>query len=125
MLAFDEMTLVVNDLTAALEFYSALLGFEVIGRDDRGNQQAAYLTLGKFRLKLIRPPTKRMLPPPDSITLTFLTDNFEQVRETLQSKVEVAENKPTTWTHGRTLVVRDPAGYTIHIVENPKGRTDA
>src|SRR5204863_5665170 len=101
MLAFDEMTLVVNDLTAALEFYGALLGFEVIGRDDRDNNQAAYLTLGKFRLKLVRPPAKRMLPPPDSITLTFLTDNFDQIRQNLQSKADISEHEPTTWTHGR------------------------
>jgi catechol 2,3-dioxygenase-like lactoylglutathione lyase family enzyme len=125
MLAFDEMTLVVNDLTAALEFYSALLGFEVIGRDDRNNREAAYLTLGKFRLKLIRPPAKRMLPPPNAITLTFLTDNFEQIRQNLQGKVDIAEHKPTTWTHGRTLVMRDPAGYTISIVENAKGQDNA
>ena len=125
MLAFDEMTLVVNDLTAALEFYGALLGFEVIGRDDRNNQEAAYLTLGKFRLKLVRPPSKRTLPPPNAITLTFLTDSFEQIQQNLQGKVDVVENKPTTWTHGRTLVMRDPAGYTISIVENSKGRADA
>src|SRR5262245_41060845 len=115
MLAFDEMTLVVNDLTAALEFYGALLGFEVIGRDDRGNNQAAELTLGKFRLRLVRPPARRMLPPPDSITLTFLTDNFDQIRENLKGKVDVRE--PTSWTQGRSFTVLDPAGYTIRVVE--------
>jgi catechol 2,3-dioxygenase-like lactoylglutathione lyase family enzyme len=120
MLAFDEMTLVVNDLTAALEFYGALLGFEVIGRDDRGNNQAANLTLGKFRLRLVRPPAKRMLPPPDSVTLTFLTDNFDQLREHLQSKVNVSEHEPTSWTQGRSFTVLDPAGYTIRVVENRK-----
>ncbi len=120
MLAFDEMTLVVNDLTAALEFYGSLLGFEVIGRDDRDNQQAAYLTLGKFRLKLVRPPAKRMLPPRDSITLTFLTDNFDQVRQNLQGRVVFSEHEPTTWTHGRSIAAVDPAGYTIRIVENRK-----
>ena len=120
MLAFDEMTLVVNDLTAALEFYGSLLGFEVIGRDDRDKNQAAYLTLGKFRLKLIRPPAKRMLPPPDSITLTFLTDNFDQVRQSLEDRVTIAVHEPTTWTYGRSITLQDPAGYTIRIVENPK-----
>jgi catechol 2,3-dioxygenase-like lactoylglutathione lyase family enzyme len=120
MLAFDEMTLYVNDLTAALEFYSTLLGFEVLGRDDRNNQEAAYLTLGKFRLTLIRPPTRRMLPPVGSINLTFLTDNFDQVKQTLQGKADVSEQGPSTWTHGRCLTMRDPAGYTIKIVENHK-----
>jgi len=120
MLAFDEMTLYVNDLTAALEFYSTLLGFEVLGRDDRNNQEAAYLTLGKFRLTLIRPPAKRMLPPVGSISLTFLTDAFDQVRQNLQGKADVSEQGPNSWTHGRCLMMRDPAGYSITIIENHK-----
>lgn len=118
MLAFDEMTLVVNDLTAALEFYGTLLGFEVIGRDDRHNQEMAFLTLGKFRLTLVRPKnSKRLLPPQDSVTITFLADNFDALRQQL---VGFVYHDPTSWTQGRSLSGRDPAGYTVKIVERQK-----
>jgi lactoylglutathione lyase len=108
----DGVQLAVPDLEAALAFYRDRLGHEVIWRTDR----AVGLRLSASDTELVL-QRERSAPEVD-----WLVDSVEVAAERFQQAGGEIEVPPFDIPIGRCIVVRDPWGNRLVLLDMSKGR---
>lgn len=108
----------VVDLAAAIPFYRDLLGFEVV--DDSHLPDLAVLENGAVELTLRRAERAAEIDYPDEAE-THVNLEIEDVAETLEAVraagVTLLGEVPEQSQIGPFLVVRDPAGNLLHLMD--------
>ncbi|TMV08686.1 glyoxalase/bleomycin resistance/extradiol dioxygenase family protein [Ruegeria sediminis] len=125
--AILEAAIYVDDLDKAEEFYGRLLGLEQFQRVDNRH---AFFRVGSSVL-LVFNPDKTELPPsnprlpvpphgargPGHVCLVLERDQFQAMRERLESAGTPIDTE-FDWPNGaRSLYVRDPAGNSVEFAE--------
>lgn len=120
----DHLVLTVQDIQKTCEFYTQVLGMEVVTFGDQANPRKA-LKFGQQKLNLHEVGKeflpKAQQPTPGSADLCFITEiRLEQVMEHLQScQVEMVGEGIVQRTGARgaiaSLYIRDPDGNLLEI----------
>ncbi|MDB5479920.1 MAG: glyoxalase [Caulobacteraceae bacterium] len=137
-LAIDHTALAVRDLGAALEFYTAVLGFAPSGRTlNRGPEQdrldgldgacvdivALATARSGLRLELLHYRSPDPAPPrdvgPGDIAATRATIEVEDLRQVTDALEE--RRRPWTATSSSGLLARDADGHWIEVTEAYSG----
>lgn len=119
-----DVGVVVSDLSASLQFYSALLGLEIAGEIDLPFGKLVRLAYGDSFLKLLSPPLK---PGAETSTLTgragiqYITFQISNIDEA--NAGVIAQGIPVDMPLQelipglKVLMVRDPDGNIIELIE--------
>ena len=125
MTELDEMVNVrymVDDVEAALDFYTGHLGFEV-----RTNAAPAFadVTRGNLRLLLSGPASSAGRPMPDGATpgpggwnrIHFIVDDIAGEVERLRAAGLTFRNDVVTGPGGKQILLEDPAGNVVELFQ--------
>lgn len=112
-----------RNIDRAVRFYSRLFGFTVVDR--RRDETAEHVLLGTRGDAFVAVHEHRaaVAPSPGAVKWTFAVPDLERVRATLwnQGVVPVAdgvtEQPRSARTDERSIVIRDPDGHEIELVE--------
>ena len=114
---------IVNDVDAAISFYSGALGFKVEMHPAPG---FASLSLGNLQLLLNRPgaggagqamPEGRRPAPGGWNRIQIEVDDLEAKVETLKSSGAHFRNEIVTGNGGKQILVEDPSGNPIELFQ--------
>ncbi|OGW48295.1 MAG: glyoxalase [Nitrospirae bacterium RBG_19FT_COMBO_58_9] len=116
----------VSDLDQTIQFYTTVLGLEVIERktSPRGSQ-LAFLTVPNSD-ELIEltsfPPSGPVKVQEDLVHLAFQVDNMDDTITTLAAKgVKITDGPTQTSSGSRFIFIDAPDGYEIELIERPLG----
>lgn len=112
----------VEDVDDAVEFYTELLGFQLV---QQFGPAMAILERDDLRLWLAGPPSSAAKPMPDGskpapggwnrVVLTF--ENLESVVNELQQADASFRNEIISGPGGRQILVEDPSGNPVELFE--------
>ena len=114
---------IVNDVDAAISFYTGVLGFKVEMHPAPG---FASLSLGNLQLLLNRPgaggagqamPEGRRPAPGGWNRIQIEVDDLEAKVETLKSSGAHFRNEIVTGNGGKQILVEDPSGNPIELFQ--------
>ena len=120
---FASVRYIVDDVPAAIEFYTTHLGFVV-----RSNPAPAFadVTHGPLRLLLSGPPSSgaRATPPdaagPGRNRVHLIVDDLDAEIDRLQAAGVPFRSEVTTGPGGRQILVADPAGNLVELFQPAK-----
>lgn len=119
---------IVNDVDAAVAFYTGALGFKV---DMRPAPPFAMLSLGDLRLLLSQPgaggggqamPDGAKPAPGGWNRFQVELEDLETVVARLKAQGHRFRNQIVTGIGGRQILVEDPSGNPVELFEPPKGQ---
>lgn len=114
----DHAAIVVSDMDRAIEFYSGVLGLNVLmdGRSS-GGEKKSFLGTGKRALIAITEDTDRKQGPSDSVNhIAFLVDDLEESSKILREKgVSFIEEKKDSKGKITAYHFLDPDGLELEI----------
>ena len=116
----------VSDLDQTIQFYTTVLGLEVLERktSPRGSQLAflkvpnseALIELTSF------PPSGPVTVQEDLVHLAFQVDNLDDAIASLNAKgVKITDGPTQTSSGSRFIFIDAPDGYEVELIERPPG----
>jgi catechol 2,3-dioxygenase-like lactoylglutathione lyase family enzyme len=128
VLVFDRLVLDVADLDLAQRFYSEVLDFQVVGRQEWEGHRTVILQLGAFHILLLeqRGLSTAAYRIPKAGPVVGLADGRIEARAAELERVGVdivAPLAPSPWGV-RSMMIRDPDGYLLMIQEPQAGTAD-
>jgi lactoylglutathione lyase len=118
----------VSDIDQTIEFYTGVLGLEVIDRktSPRGSH-LAFLKVPNSE-ELIElcsfPPSGAVKVQEDLVHLAFQVDNLDETIAQLEAKRITITDGPTKTSSGSRFIFIDaPDGYEVELIERPPGVT--
>ncbi|MFN3680601.1 MAG: VOC family protein [Nitrospira sp.] len=118
----------VNDLEAAIRFYTTILGLEVIERktSPRGSQLAFLKTPNSDELIELTcfPPSGPVRVQEDLIHLAFQVESLDRAIAFLTAQgIPITDGPTQTSSGSRFIFIDAPDGYEIELIERPPGVT--
>ena len=112
----------VNDLEASVQFYTQVLGLEVVRRNTspRGSQLAFLRVPNSEELVELcyYPASGPVHVPEDLVYLIFEVENMEETIRKLQEKnVKITDGPTKTPSGSQLLFIAAPDGYEVELVE--------
>lgn len=116
----------VSDLDETIQFYTQVLGLEVLERktSPRGSHLAFLKVPNSDELIELTsfPPSGPVRVQADLVHLAFQVDNLDQTMARLQAKGVPLTDGPTQTSSGSRFIFIDaPDGYEIELIERPSG----
>lgn len=116
----------VSDLDQTIQFYTNVLGLEVIERktSPRGSQLAFLKVPDSDELIELTsfPPSGPVKVQEDLVHLAFQVEDLDQTIASLNSKGVKVTDGPTQTSSGSKFIFIDaPDGYEIELIERPAG----
>jgi catechol 2,3-dioxygenase-like lactoylglutathione lyase family enzyme len=120
METFASVRYIVDDVPAAVDFYTTHLGFEL-----RSNPAPAFadVTYGPLRLLLSGPQSSGARATPDDLSdagrnrIHLIVDDLDAEITRLRSAEVPFRSELTTGPGGRQILVADPAGNLVELFE--------
>ncbi len=121
MTSFSVIGIYVNDIDKAVDFYCEKLGFKETQRYNNDcivqlkNEGATVI------LELTDNPSPVKYPEDSQVVLCVATDNIKETSEKLKSQgVEFLKEEPEEFVAGHFMVMRDPAGNFLELIQFKK-----
>lgn len=116
----------VSDLDQTVQFYTTLLGLDVIERktSPRGSQLAFLKVPNSDELIELTsfPPSGPVKVQEDLVHLAFQVENMDDAIATLTARGVMITDGPTQTSSGSRFIFIDaPDGYEIELIERPLG----
>ena len=116
----------VSDLDETIQFYTQVLGLEVLERktSPRGSHLAFLKVPNSDELIELTsfPPSGSVRVQADLVHLAFQVDNLDQTMARLQAKgVPLTDGPTQTSSDSRFIFIDAPDGYEIELIERPSG----
>jgi lactoylglutathione lyase len=116
----------VSDLDQTIQFYTSVLGLEVIERktSPRGSQLAFLKVLNSEELIELTsfPPSGPVNVQEDLVHLAFQVESLDNAIASLTAKGITMTDGPTQTSSGSRFIFIDaPDGYEIELIERPMG----
>jgi lactoylglutathione lyase len=116
----------VSDLDQTIQFYTTVLGLEVIERktSPRGSHLAFLKVPNSDELIELTsfPPSGPVKVQEDLVHLAFQVDNLDETIASLHSKgVKVTDGPTQTSSGSRFIFIDAPDGYEVELIERPPG----
>jgi lactoylglutathione lyase len=116
----------VSNLDETIQFYTNVLGLEVIERktSPRGSQLAFLKVPDSDELIELTsfPPSGPVKVQEDLVHLAFQVESLEQTIADLQAKgVKITDGPTQTSSGSRFIFIDAPDGYEIELIERPPG----
>jgi catechol 2,3-dioxygenase-like lactoylglutathione lyase family enzyme len=117
---FASVRYIVDDVPAAIEFYTTRLGFEL-----RSNPAPAFadVTQGRLRLLLSGPQSSGARATPEDAAgagrnrIHLIVDDLDAEIERHRSAGVPFRSEPTSGPGGRQILIADPAGNLIELFQ--------
>ncbi|MFG1625564.1 VOC family protein [Kribbella sp. NPDC049227] len=117
---FASVRYIVDDVPAAIDFYTTQLGFVL-----RSNPAPVFadVTRGPLRLLLSGPQTSGARATPDDAAdagrnrIHLIVDNLDAEIERLEAAKVPFRSEPTSGPGGRQILIADPAGNLIELFQ--------
>lgn len=114
----------VSDLDETIQFYSGVLGLEVIERktSPRGSHLAFLKVPNSDELVELTsfPPSGPVKVQEDLVHLAFQVDNLDETIASLNAMgVKITDGPTTTSSGSRFIFIDAPDGYEIELIERP------
>jgi lactoylglutathione lyase len=114
----------VSDLDQTIQFYTTVLGLEVIERktSPRGSQLAFLKVPNSDELIELTcfPPSGPVNVQEDLVHLAFQVDSLEDTIASLNAKgVKISDGPTQTSSGSRFIFIDAPDGYEIELIERP------
>jgi len=112
----------VNDLEASVQFYTQVLGLEVVRRNTspRGSQLAFLRVPNSEELVELccYPASGPVHVPEDLVYLIFEVENMEDtIRKLREKNVQITDGPTKTPSGSQLLFIAAPDGYEVELVE--------
>ena len=116
----------VSDLDQAIQFYTTILGLEVLERktSPRGSQLAFLKVPNSDELIELTsfPPSGPVKVQEDLVHLAFQVDSLDDTIASLNAKgVKVTDGPTQTSSGSRFIFIDAPDGYEVELIERPPG----
>ena len=116
----------VSDLDETIQFYTTVLGLEVIERktSPRGSRLAFLKVPNSDELIELTsfPPSGPVKVQEDLVHLAFQVDNLDETIASLNAKgVKITDGPTKTSSGSRFIFIDAPDGYEIELIERPTG----
>ncbi len=116
----------VSDLDQTIQFYTSLLGLEVIERktSPRGSQLAFLKVPNSDELIELTsfPPSGPVKVQEDLVHLAFQVESLDQTIASLNAMgVKVTDGPTQTSSGSRFIFIDAPDGYEVELIERPAG----
>jgi lactoylglutathione lyase len=116
----------VSDLEQTIQFYTTVLGLEVLERktSPRGSQLAFLRVPNSDELIELTsfPPSGPVKVQEDLVHLAFQVDNLDDTVAALNRMgVNITDGPTTTSSGSRFIFIDAPDGYEIELIERPPG----
>ncbi len=116
----------VSDLDETIQFYTTVLGLEVIERktSPRGSHLAFLKVPNSDELIELTsfPPSGPVKVQEDLVHLAFQVDNLDETIASLNAKgVKITDGPTKTSSGSRFIFIDAPDGYEIELIERPTG----
>ncbi len=116
----------VSDLDETIQFYTTVLGLEVIERktSPRGSHLAFLKVPNSDELIELTsfPPSGPVTVQEDLVHLAFQVEHLEQTIASLTAQgIRITDGPTTTSSGSRFIFIDAPDGYEIELIERPAG----
>ena len=110
----------VDDVAGTADFYSDVLGFEVVSFSGSGDAQAALLRCGAVEL-IFRSVDSVSAPHSAYLTLHIYIDDAPSLYENVVGQADVIRELAQTLFAAGEFWIRDINGMTLHFVQSQPG----
>ncbi len=115
MLKFHHYSLEVDNLSESIKFYKDVLGFQEAERIEFEEEEIQFLTLGDFKLELIK--AAAAYNRTESIHICFETENFYEILARFENyKIKPVEGPYTLKNGWKTVFFSGPSNDLIEIL---------
>ncbi len=112
----DLLFLEINNLEESVEFYSAILGFEIDSHDPSADPPIASLKAGSLRITLVQ-QIETMLKRGRGVHFVLGVSDVDKFYEDLRARgIHLNEPRDEGWG-GRFVTLEDPDGYRLFFVQ--------
>lgn len=112
-------TLNVRNVEESVQFYTEIIGLEVMNRFNAGPKEIVFLGKGDTKIELIGGGEEGEINVGNDISWGFETDSLDQALELVKAKgITVVSGPIQPNPHVKFFFIKDPNGLMVQIVEN-------
>ena len=116
--SMDHVNMKVKDLSASVNFYKNLFGFEIKQEENPNKLEVPSKIIGNDTIKLCMYEVPQMSPEGGITHFGFNISNFEKIIEKCKEfDVEILYGGPIQFEKSRSIYIKDPSGYEIDLGE--------
>ncbi|MDF1538477.1 MAG: VOC family protein [Candidatus Thorarchaeota archaeon] len=118
MTSFSVIGIYVDDINKAVDFYCEKLGFEEVKRYNNDCIVQLKNNGPTVILEKTDNPSPAKYPEDSQVVLCIATDDIKETSEKLRTQgVEFLQEHPEEFVAGLFMVIRDPAGNTLQLLQ--------
>ena len=118
MTSFSVIGIYVDDIEKAVDFYCNMLGFEEVRRYNDDCIVQLKNDGPTVILEKTEKPSPAKYPSDSQVVLCVATDNIKETSDKLKAKgVEFLQEEAQEFVAGLFMVMRDPAGNTLELLQ--------
>lgn len=112
-------TLNVTDIQKSIDFYSDILGLEIVRRFETGHGTIAFLGKDETKIELISDGSNREISVGPDISWGFSVESLDDTIKMLDEKgIKIVAGPIQPSPSIRFIFINDPDGMKIQLVEN-------
>ena len=116
--SMDHVNMKVKDLSASVNFYNKLFGFEIKQEENPNKLDVPSKIIGNDTIKLCLYEVPQMSPEGGITHFGFNISNFDEIIEKCKEfDVEILYGGPIQFEKSRSIYIKDPNGYEIDLGE--------
>lgn len=112
-------TLNVKNLEESVQFYTEIIGLEVVNRFSAGPKRFVFLGKGETQIELIGGGEEREINVGGDISWGFETESLDKALELVKEKgITIVSGPIQPNPHVKFFFIKDPNGLMVQLVEN-------
>ena len=112
-------TLNVKDIDQSIEFYTDIIGLELVNQFNTDHGTIAFLGKGETQIELISDGSSREISVGPDISWGFSVSSLDETIKTLEDKgIDIVAGPVQPSPNVKFLFVKDPDGMKIQLVES-------